>query len=124
MKIIKYSFFSFLALLVDYSVYFYLAILNIFSIEVAGVIGYSVGLVLAYFLIKKNVFINRKYNDDQFKEVMLFIFSGLIGIMSTYLTMYTYSYVYGEQINEAKLFAVLTSFFIVYFFRKKIIFEK
>jgi len=89
----------------------------------AAVCGYTLGLFVAYFLISRKVFKNGWLADKKHFEILLFILSGLLGIGLTYLSVKLYIYFFGEQINSAKLFAVIISFTGVYIFRKFYVFK-
>lgn len=113
---------SIFALLLDTSVYLVISITGLLGPENASVIGYSCGLIFAYVYMKKYVF--RKYKEKNKKkiEIILFTFSGLIGVIVTYLTVYAWIRFLNESLYWSKFFAVIISFFVVYIFRRKIVF--
>lgn len=55
-QFLRYSFVSLAALTVDYIYYIILIKLFLLQVEIAASISYMVGLLLAYFLLKKFVF--------------------------------------------------------------------
>ncbi|MGA9665093.1 MAG: GtrA family protein [Gallionella sp.] len=119
----KYLFASAQALVVDYGCYWLLATNGYMSLPSAAVTGYSAGLVVAYFLIADKVFKDGWLNKSKKLEFLLFVASGLWGILLTYATVWTFILIVGERINMAKISAVAVSFFGVYVFRKLIVFR-
>ncbi|MGB8227436.1 MAG: GtrA family protein [Sedimentisphaerales bacterium] len=119
----KYFFASAQALAVDYGCYWLLASNGLMSLPSAAVTGYSAGLVVAYFLIADKVFKNGWLNKNKKLEFLLFVASGLLGILLTYVTVWTFIQIIGERINMAKLSAVVASFVGVYIFRKLVVFK-
>lgn len=119
----KYLFASAQALVVDYGCYWLLATNGLMSLPSAAVTGYSAGLVVAYFLVADKVFKDGWLNKSKKLEFLLFVVSGLWGILLTYATVWTVILMVGERINMAKLSAVVVSFVGVYIFRKLIVFK-
>jgi putative flippase GtrA len=119
----KYLFASAQALVVDYGCYWLLATNDLMSLPSAAVTGYSAGLVVAYFLIADKVFKDGWLNKSKKLEFLLFVASGLLGILLTYATVRTFILIIGERVNMAKLSAVVVSFVGVYIFRKLVVFK-
>lgn len=121
-QFLRYSFVSLAALTVDYIYYIILIKLFLLQVEIAASISYMVGLLLAYFLLKKFVF----NFDVRYKvkvESILFFLSGLIGTFTTYLVAMASMFFYANP-YIAKGNAALLSFFIVYLFRKLYVFKE
>jgi len=89
----------------------------------ASVFGYLFGMIVAYILIRDNVFNDGWLEDKKKLEFMLFLLSGLLGLALTYGSVRCVVYMIGERINLAKLVAVGVSFVGVYFFRKFVVFR-
>lgn len=121
-QFLRYSLISLVALAVDYFFYILLIKLALLKPEIAASTSYMVGLLLAFFLLKKFVF-----NFDVIHKVkverVLFLLSGLIGTVTTYLVAKTSMFLYANPFM-AKGNAVLVSFIIVYLFRKFYVFRK
>lgn len=113
---------SALALAIDYSMYWFLASHAGVKLEVAAVAGYLTGLVAAYFMISRKVFADGWLREKRHAEALLFALSGLLGVSLTYITIYLYVQIVGEQMHGAKLVAVAVSFFSVFVFRKFAVF--
>jgi len=121
-QFLRYSCVSLAALAVDYI--FYIFIINFASLkaEIAASISYMTGLLLAYFLLKKFVFIFRVKHKVKVERTLFFL-SGLIGTVTTYLIAKTSMFLYANPFI-AKGNAVLVSFVIVFLFRKLYVFKK
>lgn len=115
---------SLLALAVDYSCYWFLAGNHILSQPTAAVIGYLIGLIVAYFLIAERVFKDGWLKNKKYYELILFLVSGILGAILTYLAVFLYGYIIRENIHEAKIFAIGLSFTGVYAFRKLVVFRR
>jgi putative flippase GtrA len=114
---------SAIALTADYLVYWFLATRSIVTVSLASVFGYLFGMIVAYILIRDNVFNDGWLEDKKKLEFMLFLLSGLLGLALTYGSVRCVVYMIGERINLAKLVAVGVSFVGVYFFRKFVVFR-
>lgn len=123
-EFIKYTLASALALAVDYFCYWLLASNKLFALPKAAVVGYITGLVVAYFLISKRVFKDGWLKNRKKIEAFLFLLSGLLGILLTYITVKVSVLFFGENINLAKLIAVGASFIGVYLFRRALVFKR
>jgi putative flippase GtrA len=62
-EFLKYILASALALAVDYGCYWSLVTKGLFDLPNSAVVGYSIGLVVIYFLITEKVFKNRWLKD-------------------------------------------------------------
>ena len=122
-EFVKYFVASLLALLVDYSTYWFLAHNKFMELTFAGSTGYTFGLVVAYLLISNKVFNNGWLKKHRIYELLLFIISGILGLAITYFTISLYVTRFGENLHEAKLLAITFSFICVYIFRKFIVFN-
>ena len=122
-KFFRYVLVSSSTLFVDYSCYWALATFTIVSLPVAAAIGYTCGLVVAYFLLIKFVFQNGWLRENEGAEFSLFILSGILGILTTYTTVFLCSVFLHASMHVSKLSAIFLSFTIVYFFRKIIVFK-
>ena len=114
---------SAIALAVDYGSYRALTATRWIDLPTAAVAGYSIGLVVSYFLMAGRVFTDCWLRDKKKFEVPLFLVSGLLGNLLTYLTVAIYVHLLGEQETPAKLAAIAVSFFSVFAFRKLIVFR-
>lgn len=121
---LKYFAASFIALFVDYATYWLIVQSNIMGLTGAASFGYATGLIVAYFLIRKNVFSNGWLKERPAYEILLFGLSGALGIILTYSSVALYVMVLSENVHGAKLFAIAVSFVAVWFFRKKIVFKE
>lgn len=123
MELIKYVAASAVALILDYSVYWILAVWLNVSVGMAAAAGYGAGLVLAYLLISTGVFARRWLSGRRGLEAALFGLSGLIGLVLTYVTATLVHDLAGGSLHAAKLAAVAVSFVTVYLFRKFVVFR-
>ena len=122
-ELLKYTFASSIALIIDYSCYWLLVTNNILDLPKSAVVGYIAGLFFAYFLISGIVFKKGWLKNRKCIEAFLFFISGLLGIALTYISVNIVTFIFGERINVAKISAVIVSFIGVYLFRKIIIFK-
>lgn len=123
-QFVRYVIASAIALCVDYGSYWVIAATTDLALPTAAAIGYSVGLIVAYFLIAKRVFRGGWLRNKQRLEILLFALSGGLGIFVTYAVVAIYLLLLGEDVHSSKITAVVFSFVIVYFFRKMIVFRK
>lgn len=123
-EFLKYFGASALALGLDYCIYWIAVRYGHLDLPQAAAIGYLAGLVLAYFLIGNGVFKNGWLKNKKLLEALLFFCSGMLGIVITYITVTVFVYLFGPRLNEAKIAAILFSFFSVYLFRKFLVFRK
>ena len=120
---LKYLLASAAALVVDYGCYWALGAYQIMDLSAAAVVGYALGLVVAYFLISRTIFVDGWLRDKKQYEILLFGLSGLLGIALTYSSVLLFVSIFGEYIHGAKLVAVGISFFGVYLFRRCVVFR-
>ena len=119
---IKYLCVSIVCLIIDYTFYFcFYKILSI-DLSLAASLGYILGLTCSYILMTQRVF--KKSWLKKNVEVLLFALSGFFGVLTTYLTVYSYNLFFGEHVHLAKLSAVIISFISVYLIRRYIIFKE
>lgn len=123
-EFLKYVVVSALALVVDYGCYWLLVTNRFLDLPKSAVVGYIAGLVVAYYLIADKVFKDGWLKDRKRIEVALFLLSGLLGIVLTYITVKVTILLFGERINLAKISAVGVSFIGVYITRKYVVFRK
>jgi len=120
----KYFLVSLICLSIDFSFYLFLFyILNI-DLDISATIGYVAGLIISYFLLTKYVFssVNRKSLKFLLRRVFLFLISGTVGAISTYSVVNIVVAIFGNNVYLAKAMAVMSSFLIVFLFRKFIVF--
>jgi len=120
----KYFLVSLICLSIDFSFYLFLFyILNI-DLDISATIGYVAGLIISYFLLTKYVFssVNRKSLKFLLRRVFLFLISGTVGAISTYSVVNIVVVIFGNNVYLAKAMAVISSFLIVFLFRKFIVF--
>ena len=117
----RYAIVSVMALVADFSVFFgFNAIFGLPTL--AGVIGYSCGIVLHYFLSRNFVFNamhSRKSAHRLFSE---FLASGLIGLTATAAVITLATTYLGVSAVGAKILAVGASFVGVFLIRRTIVF--
>lgn len=123
-EFLKYILASALALVIDYGCYWLLVTNQLLDLPKSAVVGYIVGLVVAYFLIAGKVFKDGWMKDQKRIEAFMFLLSGLLGIALTYLTVKVVTLLLGDRINLAKICAVGVSFIGVYIARKNFVFRK
>ena len=122
-KFTRYFMVSASTLFVDYSCYWALATFTVVSLPTAAAIGYTSGLVVAYFLLIKFVFKDGWLRKKKRAEFSLFVLSGILGIITTYTIVLLCSVFLYASMHVSKLSAVFLSFILVYFFRKIIVFK-
>lgn len=113
---------SALALALDFAIYLALTRLQIMSPAMAGVTGYSLGLLLHYTLSVRFVFdagASLKTRRRLFTE---FAASGMFGVVTTWAVIHTAVGAFGIGSLAAKGLAVLVSFLAVFIIRRSIIF--
>jgi putative flippase GtrA len=120
----KYFLVSLICLSIDFLFYLFLFyILNI-DLDISATIGYVAGLIISYFLLTKYVFssVSRKSLKFLLRRVFLFLISGTVGAISTYSVVNIVVVIFGNNIYLAKAMATISSFIIVFLFRKFIVF--
>ena len=121
--IFQYICVSAISLVADYLIYYTLVVKAMISASAASVLGYSFGLIVAYVLIRNRVFKNGWLENQKKIEFLLFVLSGVLGMVLTYGTVRCVIDVTGDCVNLAKFFAVMVSFVVVYLFRKLVVFR-
>lgn len=122
-QFVRYVIASAIALCVDYGSYWVIAETTNLALPTAAAIGYSIGLVVAYFLIANRVFKNGWLEHNANLELALFVLSGGLGIAITYAVVYFYLMLVGQSAHLSKLLAVALSFICVFLFRKLVVFR-
>lgn len=120
---LRYLVVSAIALGVDYLTYLMLLMLDMFSLQVAATIGYLFGLVVVYLLVSKNVFQYGWLKNKPSWQMSLFLISGLLGLVTTYVMVLMSTSFLGLGPYYAKLVAVIVSFCVVYLFRRYVVFR-
>ena len=122
MEFLRYLLVSALALSLDYLAYFIILLNDTMGLPSAAVCGYVFGMLVAYFFMSNKVFRYQRPKTNKVREIILFMISGFIGIIVTYLTVWYVASVEGADAFVSKGVAVVLSFFSVYMFRKFIVF--
>lgn len=123
-EFIRYTSVSVVALMFDYLTYLFMLGAGEIDPPTAAVIGYAVGLFVAYYLLVRYVFFSRWLSRDRRKEFVLFVASGFIGLATTYYTVNACVEDAGFDPVNSKNIAVIISFLVVYAFRKTIVFRR
>ena len=123
-EFIRYSLVSLVSLFFDLSLYYYIFIKLSLGQKLASVIGYIFGLFVCYFLLKFFLYKDTRLKNKKTGEFALFIASGFLGTLCTYVTISSFIMIYGKENHIAKLIAIGISFFSVYLFRKNYVFKK
>lgn len=117
----RYVAVSGLALAIDYSSYVAMLFLTSIDAAVVASISYTIGLLLAYILLKALVFVS-KQSQSLAMERLNFILSGALGIATTFCITKLVLLIYPNP-YFAKVLAVGFSFLLVYFYRKRFVFH-
>jgi len=121
--VFKYFVVSAGSLVIDLSSFHLITKISLFSIPVTATISYCVGLTFAYFVFTHSIFKNSKLSHRKLLQASLFGLSGLLGSATTYLASVIAHNFLGANAWSTKMFAVIASFFLVYLFRIKYIFQ-
>lgn len=119
---LRYLFVSAICLVIDYIVFFVGSFVLGFAVEVSAVLGYLVGLVVAFLLMVSHVFDKAVRRSSRSIELFLFLISGGLGIGVTYAVTLTVVTIMPSSVVIPKLAATVVSFVSVYLFRKKVVF--
>ena len=122
--IFKYFFVALMALVVDFSVMFFLARVIETRPIYAIAAGFLSGAVINYLLSVLWVFNDRKYRNSKRFEFFLFLAIGFIGLGITELVCHVFFKVLQQPLELAKSIAAGTTFFFNYCTRKLILFTK
>jgi putative flippase GtrA len=117
----RYSAASMLALALDFAVYLLLTAGDMQPV-LAGVLGYGAGLALHFLLSIRFVFAAAATRKAQGRLFGEFALSGLAGIATTAIVMVLATGVVGLPGLPAKALAACTSFLLVYWLRRTIVF--
>ncbi len=118
----RYMFVSVAALLLDLSVFLMTTRLEILRPALAGVIGYTLGLLCHYVLSTRFVFdvaASLKTRRRLFAE---FVASGVLGLIVTWAIIHTATEWFGVGPFAAKAIAVVVSFCAVFQLRRAVVF--
>jgi putative flippase GtrA len=120
----KYFLVSLICLVIDFSSYLFLFYVLSIDLDISATIGYVAGLIISYFLLTKYVFssVSRKSLKFLLRRVFLFLISGTVGAISTFSVVNIVVVIFGNNVYLAKAMAVMSSFLIVFLFRKFIVF--
>tara|TARA_R110002049_G_scaffold17654_7_gene68265 strand:- start:522 stop:1016 length:495 start_codon:yes stop_codon:yes gene_type:complete len=111
------------ALGIDYATYWIIARHSAIRLEWAAVIGYAIGLLVAYILLKRFVFPRGWLQRRRKIEALLFALSGLLGLLLTYVSVTMFVSLLGEHLHAAKIVAAGVSFAGVFIVRKLVVFR-
>lgn len=117
----RYTLVSALALGLDFLVYLSLAGAGMRA-TLAGVIGYSAGMVLHYALSRRFVFDTAGSAKSERRRFMEFVVSGLVGIVLTAAIIAAATDILQLGVLVAKIIAVGVSFLTVFALRKSVVF--
>lgn len=123
LEFLRYFLASAVALAFDFGVYLIFVEKKLLEVPQAAAVGYAAGMFISYYLMANRVFKNGWLRTQRLKEVGLFLISGGVGIVVTYLTAWSVVEFLSPQIQLAKGAAVGVSFFAVYIFRKLLVFK-
>lgn len=110
--------------MIDYLFYLVLAFAFYVSLPTAAVAGYAMGLLVAYFFIAYKVMNDGWLSDRRHYEAILFLISGLLGMLLTYCSASALLGLIGDRTHFIKLGAAGVSFFGVYLFRLVVVFRR
>ena len=120
---IRYVLVSAIALGYDYIFYMLSIYTFALNIPVAASLSYSLGMLVSYFLMSLYVFTDGWLKERRTFEALLFVLSGIIGAILTYISSYTFVLCFGSQVQLAKITSVVISFFVVFIIRKHFVFR-
>ena len=116
-----YTVVSIVALGVDLAV-FNVALLGGMRAGLAGIVGYTVGLVLHYLLSVRYVFQTAHSAKSSARRFGEFVLSGIVGVAITWGVIHVATDVAHLPANIGKIAAVGTSFIVVFLLRRGIVF--
>jgi putative flippase GtrA len=117
----RYSTASVVALATDLSAYTMLCALSV-KAPLAGVVGYSIGMIVHYALSSKFVFEGSGSQKAASRRFMEFAASGLLGMLFTWAMIDLLTGYFAVSAILAKGTAVVISFLAVFFIRRRIVF--
>lgn len=120
-KLSRYAIVSIAALVLDFTVYISLTQADV-SPTLAGIVGYSFGLLLHYTLSVRFVFDQRASDKSMRRTFAEFVISGLLGLVLTALVIWIATTFLGLPALIAKGVAVVASFLAVFAMRHTIVF--
>jgi len=120
----RYTAASGIGLLVDCAAYLLLLGWTALAVPLAAAAAYGAGLFASYWLITHFVFKDGWLRGHRILEAALFVLSGGLGMVLTYVTSALYLMILGSSALLAKLAAILVSFTVVYLCRAAFIFRR
>jgi putative flippase GtrA len=117
----RYSAASVVALATDLSAYTMLCTLSV-KAPLAGVVGYSIGMIVHYALSSKFVFDGTVSKKATSRRLMEFAASGLLGLLFTWAVIDVLTGYFAVSAIVAKGTAVVISFLAVFVIRRRIVF--
>jgi putative flippase GtrA len=119
----RYGVVSILALATDFGIFLALTFSGMQASR-AGIIGYTVGLVLHYFLSTRYVFVANTSQKPTWRVFGEFALSGLVGLAITAVTIDVAMRSFHAPAVVAKVLAVGVSFTFVFLLRRQVVFRK
>jgi putative flippase GtrA len=117
----RYSLVSAIALGVDFAAYVALCALGA-EAPLAGIVGYAAGMLVHYFLSSNLVFDVARSPKSAARRLTEFVFSGVLGLILTGLTIAVLTEHFSLAPLAAKIFAALVSFTAVFLIRRWFVF--
>ncbi|MGQ0671593.1 MAG: GtrA family protein [Hyphomicrobium sp.] len=118
----RYTVVSVIALALDFAVYLTLADAG-YRAAIAGVIGYSIGMLLHFGLSTRFVFKRTNVQKSDARLFSEFVVSGLAGLLITATVISLAHDTLGFTAFMAKVFAVAISFVAVFLLRRSVVFS-
>ena len=122
MKFAKYLAISGTALLLDLFTYNQLTIYQTLSPQANAAVSYTAGLLYSYLIFVCTVFSRGRHSSNRKIELSMFLASGLLGVVVSYIVAGIVSNLIQQGPWVSKISAVLVSFTCVYLFRVKLVF--
>ena len=117
-----YTFISGTALLIDYCAYFAGIFIFDAGILFSLVLGYSIGLLFAYVLLRRYCF-TKKYPKSDGMLLFWFVASGLLGVVITLLGMHFIYNILNFHYFFSRVMVTGLSFSLIYLFRRLYVFN-
>jgi len=123
-EFIRYFLASFLALLIDLSVFLFCSSILTLNKFFSAFIGFTSGLIVIYLLSITLVFQYRRLNQEKFREITIFLIIGIVGLCITELSIYIGVSIIGVSPLASKLVGAAITFSSNFLLRKYILFIK